>query len=134
MQYKQLIDAAREARTKAYSPYSRFAVGAALQTTSGEIHTGCNIENLSFGLTLCAERSAIASAVSSGNRDFSAIAIVADSKQPAVPCGACRQVLSEFNPNLKIVCATLGDEVEEFDLATILPRPDQGILDSRQNV
>jgi len=131
MRYKALIDAAREARTKAYSPYSGFAVGVALQTTSGDIHTGCNIENLSFGLTLCAERSAIASAISSGDRDFTAIAIVADSKEPAVPCGACRQILSEFNPNLKIVCATLGGKVEEFDLATIFPRPDQGILDSR---
>ena len=131
MRYKALIDAAREARTKAYSPYSGFAVGVALQTTSGDIHTGCNIENLSFGLTLCAERSAIASAISSGDRDFTAIAIVADSKEPAVPCGACRQILSEFNPNLKIVCATLSGKVEEFDLATIFPRPDQGILDSR---
>ena len=131
MRYKALIDAAREARTKAYSPYSGFAVGVALQTTSGDIHTGCNIENLSFGLTLCAERSAIASAISSGDRDFTAIAIVADSKEPAVPCGACRQILSEFNPNFKIVCATLGGKVEEFDLATIFPRPDQGILDSR---
>ena len=128
MEYNRLIDAARAARARAYAPYSKFAVGAALETESGEIYAGCNVENRSFGLTLCAERSALASAVSNGNRDFVAIAIVTDSEQPAVPCGACRQVLSEFNPDLKIVSATLGGQLQEFDLAKLLPLSDQGIL------
>ena len=128
MEYSRLIDAARAARESAYAPYSKFAVGAALQVESGEIYRGCNVENLSFGLTLCAERGAVASAVSHGDRDFAAIAIVTDSEQPAVPCGACRQVLAEFNPNLKIVSATVSGQVQEFDLAKLLPLSDQGIL------
>jgi len=134
MQYSDLIEAARAARANAYAPYSQFAVGAALQTKSGAIFSGCNMENLSFGLTLCAERSAVASAVSNGSHDFAAIAIVTDSEKPALPCGACRQVLAEFNPDLKIVSATLSGEVQEFELAKLLPYPDQGVLEGRRNV
>lgn len=134
MQYSRLIEAAREARAKAYAPYSEFAVGAALQTKSGQIYAGCNIENLSFGLTLCAERSAVASAIAHGDRDFVAIAIVTDSKQPALPCGACRQVLAEFNPKLIVVSATASGEVQEFQLADLLPHPDQGVLEGRRHV
>ena len=128
MEYSRLVEAAHAAREAAYAPYSKFAVGAALLAESGEVYTGCNVENLSFGLTLCAERSAVASAVSHGIRDFVAIAIVTDSEQPAVPCGACRQVLAEFNPNLKVVSATVSGQVQEFDLAKLLPLSDQGIL------
>jgi cytidine deaminase len=134
MQYSRLIETAREARTKAYAPYSGFAVGAALQTRSGDIYTGCNIENLSFGLTLCAERCAVASAVASGVRDFVAIAIVTDSLRPAAPCGACRQVLAEFSPELMVISATVSGEVQEFKLAELLPYADQGILERRRNV
>jgi len=123
-----LIAAAAAARAKAYAPYSNFAVGAALQTQSGAIFTGCNVENLSFGLTLCAERSAVVAAVSNGHQGFAALAIVTDSEQPAVPCGACRQVLSEFNRNLKVVSATISGQVQEFELAKLLPLSDQGIL------
>lgn len=126
MEYNRLIEVARAARTKADAPYSKFAVRAALQADSGEIYSGCNVENLSFGLTLCAERSAMASAVSNGNRNFVAIAIVTDSEQ-AVPCGACRQVLSELNPNLKVTSATLAGRVQEFDLAKLLLLSDHEI-------
>ena len=135
MEYSRLIAAAAAARDKSYAPYSQFAVGAALQTKSGEVYAGCNVENLSFGLTLCAERNAVAAAVSNGSRDFVAVAIVTDSKQPAVPCGACRQVLSEFNPRLKVVSATISGQVQEFDLNALLPFPDQGIsLRERRDV
>ncbi|HLW35421.1 MAG TPA: cytidine deaminase [Chthoniobacterales bacterium] len=134
MQYSKLVEVAREVRAKAYAPYSEFAVGAALQTKSGDVYAGCNVENLSFGLTLCAERSAIASAIANGVRDFVAIAIVADSKQPPLPCGACRQVMAEFNPNLTVVSATVSGEVQEFLLADLLPHPDQGVLEGRRHV
>src|SRR5690349_14770303 len=127
MEYSRLIAAAAAARDKSYAPYSQFAVGAALQTKSGEVYAGCNVENLSFGLTLCAERNAVAAAVSNGSRDFVAVAIVTDSKKPAVPCGACRQVLSEFNPRLKVVSATISGQIQEFDLNALLPFSDQGI-------
>lgn len=133
MDYDVLVKAAHAARAHAYAPYSEFAVGAALQAKSGEVFVGCNIENLSFGLTLCAERNAIASAISSGLRDFVAIAIVTDSRQPPVPCGACRQVLAEFNPNLKVISATLSGDVQEFQLSDLLPHPDQGVLEGRRH-
>jgi cytidine deaminase len=134
MTYSSLIETAGAARARAYAPYSEFAVGAALQAKSGEVYIGCNVENLSFGLTSCAERNAIASAISTGVRDFVAIAIVTDSKQPPVPCGACRQVLAEFNPNIKVISATLSGDVQEFQLADLLPHPDQGVLEGRRHV
>ena len=134
MDNSRLIKAASLVRRKAFAPYSKFAVGAALQAGSGKIYTGCNVENLSFGLTLCAERSAVSAAVSDGSQDFVAIAIVTDSKEPAVPCGACRQVLSEFNRNLRVICATVDGDTQEFDLANLLPLSDQGILGGRENV
>jgi len=91
-----LIDAALKAREKAYAPYSCFKVGAAVLGKSGTIYTGVNVENASYGLTICAERAAIAKAVSEGETELVAIAVVADSAKPAVPCGACRQVMAEF--------------------------------------
>lgn len=132
--YKSLIDSAKKAQQQAYAPYSKFAVGAAIQCKSGATYTGCNIENVSFALTLCAERAAVASAIVSGSRDFVALAVATNSKRPAVPCGACRQVLAEFNPRLKIVSVTAGGEVEEFDLAKLLPSANQGILDTQSDV
>ena len=132
--YKDLIAAAASAQKLAYAPYSDFQVGAALATKTGQIFTGCNVENVSLGLTICAERSAIATAVANGVRDFVAIAVVTSGKKPAIPCGACRQVLAEFAPKIKVVSATIGGEVQEFDLAELLPFPSQGILEKSRDV
>jgi|SRR5882762_7981283 cytidine deaminase len=134
MHNKDLIEAAAAARSAAYAPYSKFAVGAAVLTKSGKIFSGCNVENISLGLTICAERSAIAAAVTAGTRDLIMIAVVTESKNPAVPCGACRQVMSEFNPRMKIVAATTNGKSEEFELSELLPKPKQGILEANRNV
>lgn len=123
-----LIELAIAARSGAYAPYSSFKVGAAILNGNGEIALGCNIENISFGLTMCAERVAVGSAVQQGWTKFVTIAIVTDSKEPVVPCGACRQVLAEFNPALRIVSSNLTGESTEFSLATLFPHPNQGIL------
>ena len=134
IQHNKLIEAASEARKLAYAPYSGFHVGAALATGAGKIYTACNVENVSLGLTICAERSAIATAIAQGSRDFVAIAVVTAGKKPAVPCGACRQVMAEFNPSLKIIAATVDGKVQEFDLAELLPFPSQGILEGSRDV
>lgn len=127
--HELLVTKAREARQFSHSPYSGFAVGAALQTSSGAIFAGSNIENISFGLTICAERAAVCAAVVAGETEFAAIAIVADAAEPPLPCGACRQVLAEFSPSLQIVSATIDGKVQEAQLSDLLPRPRQGILD-----
>jgi len=134
MDNSELISAARDVRRQAYAPYSQFAVGAALLTASGEIFVGCNVENVSFGLTICAERAAIGCAIANGQTDFAAIAVVTDSASPALPCGACRQVLSEFTPTVKIIAATLAGDAQEFSLQELLPRNDQGLPKHRGNV
>ena len=105
--YSALIDAALEARQKAYAPYSNFLVGAALLTTDGTVFTGCNVENSSFGLCICAERVAIFKAVSSGYQEFEAIAVAATPF--ASPCGACRQVIAEFGKDIKVVAVDADD-------------------------
>ena len=133
-QYNELISAASAARLLGYAPYSGFQVGAALVTKAGKIYTGCNVENLSLGLTICAERSAIATGIAQGSRDFVAIAVVTEGKKPAIPCGACRQVLAEFNPSIKVLTATIDGKVEEFGLAELLPFPAQGILEGSRDV
>ena len=124
----RLLDAARQAMARAHAPYSGFAVGAALRCADGTVFSGCNVENLSFGLTICAERSAVFSAVAAGERDFTALAVVADSRQPVTPCGACRQVLAEFAPALPVCSANLQGAVFESSIAELLPRPKEGIL------
>lgn len=117
---EELLAAAREARNRAYTPYSRYNVGAALLGKDGKIYTGCNVENASFGLTNCAERTAIFKAVSEGQREFDAIAIAADQTAPW-PCGACRQVLNEFAPKLKVLITWGKDQVDETTLDALLP-------------
>ena len=115
-----LIEAARAAREFAYAPYSGFSVGSALQTRSGRIFTGCNVENASYGLTICSERVALTKAVSEGERDFTALAICAVGA-PA-PCGACRQVLHEFSSDLSLVLFDPQDGArKKADLSTLLP-------------
>jgi len=128
-QLVNLIQAASDARMQAYAPYSRFAVGAAVQCKSGAIFVGSNIENISCGLTICAERVAMCSAVAAGEREFAAIAVVADTIQPIVPCGACRQFLAEFAPDLIIVSATLHGDQKIENLSVLLPDPKRGILE-----
>jgi cytidine deaminase len=133
-QYQELIDAASGARLLAYAPYSGFQVGAALATKAGKIYAGCNIENVSLGLTICAERSAVATAIAHGSKDFAAIAVVTSGKKRAIPGGACRQVPAEFNPNMKILAATIDGQVQEFYLAGLLPFPSQEILEGSRDV
>ena len=134
MSTTELIEAAAKARTKAYAPYSKFFVGAALLTRSGKIFTGCNVENVSLGLTICAERNALAAAIAGGEREISTIAIVSDCNQPVFPCGACRQVLAEFNPELEIVTSTIEGRSETALLSSLLPRPGKRIQDHIRNV
>jgi cytidine deaminase len=124
-----LREAAIDARLRAYAPYSGFRVGAALRLRSGLIVSGCNVENLSYGLTMCAERVCVGAAIDQGEKEFEAIAIVADTETPVVPCGACRQVLAEFAPSLRVTSWTLSGKSQEFSLADLLPSPKQGILE-----
>jgi cytidine deaminase len=119
--WEKLIAAARNVRENAYAKFSGFEVGAALLTEDGTIITGCNVENSSFGLTMCAERTAAFKAVSEGHRKFVAIAIASKAEPPARPCGACRQVLFEFNPDLEIACANSNGTVDKFVLKDLLP-------------
>lgn len=128
MSNETLVALARAAREKAYAPYSHFPVGAAIRTRSGRVYCGCNVENLSFGLTICAERAAVFAAVAAGDKEFEAIAVVADSVQPVTPCGACRQVLAEFSSNLQICSENLQGQRYETTIAELLPRAKEGIL------
>lgn len=117
---KELMEAAKKVRMNAYSPYSTFKVGAAVLTEDDEIYTGCNIENASFGLTNCAERTAIFKAVSEGKYKFKALAVIADTEKPVAPCGACRQVLVEFKIP-RIIMGNLKGDIKEVTLEEILP-------------
>jgi cytidine deaminase len=119
----ELISAALEARGRAYCPYSGFAVGAALLTASGELYRGCNIENSAYSVTVCAERTALFSAVSAGERSLEALAVVAAGQAPPRPCGPCLQALAEFNPRLVLYLATPEGAVDETTLAELMPEP-----------
>ena len=117
---KELLQAALDARLKAYAPYSKFLVGAAVRAESGEIYTGCNIENASYGLTVCAERNALFNAVGAGERKFTALCVVGDTEEPISPCGACRQVMAEFKVP-RIILANLNGKIVEYTLDELLP-------------
>jgi len=120
--YEELLEAARRAASRAYAPYSGFRVGSALLCAGdAAVFTGCNVENASYGLTLCAERVAAATAVAAGRHDFAAIAIYAEGPEVPVPCGACRQFLAEFNDGLVVVVSN-GKSGESFLLSELLPR------------
>jgi len=118
-----LVAAARRARRNAHADYSNFKVGAALETTDGIIVTGCNIENATYGLTLCAERVAMFKALSEGHRRFRRIAVVADTSAPTPPCGPCRQILWEFGGDLEVILANLRAEKGRHQLSALLPLP-----------
>ncbi len=117
---KELFKAALAARKNAYAPYSKFAVGAAVRTAGGSIFTGCNVENASYGLSCCAERCAIFAAVGAGERDFTALCVVAATEEPVSPCGACRQVMTEFKIS-KIILANTDGEFKIYTPEELLP-------------
>jgi cytidine deaminase len=127
MDWNIMIERAWESREHAYAPYSSFAVGAAVESSDGEIFGGCNVENLSFGLTMCAERVAIASAIAAGGKSLRRVVVVADTRTPVSPCGACRQVMAEFGVQEILLCNR--SEQILFRLDELLPRSSAGILD-----
>jgi cytidine deaminase len=120
---RELLAAATAARAHAHAPYSGFRVGAAVRTADGRLFTGCNIENATYGLTLCAERVAVFKAMSEGAREFVQVAVVADTDPLTPPCGACRQILSEFCPRAEIVLGNLGGRVEFRRIEELFPSP-----------
>ncbi|AWE06805.1 cytidine deaminase [Lysinibacillus sp. 2017] len=122
MNKEQLLTESKIAREKAYVPYSKFKVGAALLGANGTVYHGCNIENAGYSMTNCAERTAFFKAVSEGVREFKAIAIVADTPGPCSPCGACRQVMSEFcTPDMPVYLTNLNGDVQETTVGELLP-------------
>ncbi len=130
---EELVEQAREARTKALAPYSKFKVGAALRTKDGKVYSGINVESSSYGLTICAERVALFKALSEGEREFDTLAIVTDSDELCPPCGACRQVLWDYAPNLKIVLSNLKGKTEEYELRELFPAAfDQSFLEKEE--
>ena len=122
----ELLTAARSAARHAYAPFSHFSVGAAVRAADGRVFTGANVENSSYGLTVCAERVAVFKAISEGHRSFRRIAIVADTDAPTPPCGACRQILWEFGGNLEVILGNLTAAKGRYALAELLPLPFDG--------
>ena len=120
---EEIVALATETRSRAYAPYSGFKVGAVLETEDGELHCGCNVENASLGLTICAERGALAGALAAGRRTFRQLVLVTDGEEAVPPCGACREVLAEFRPDLPIVSVARHGERKEWTLDELLPRP-----------
>ena len=122
MNKQLLIEAAKQARERAYVPYSKFKVGAALLTKDGKVYGGCNIENASYGLCNCAERTALFKAYSEGDHEYAMLAVVADTKRPVPPCGACRQVIVELcDPNMPVILANMKGDVQETTVKELLP-------------
>jgi cytidine deaminase len=119
----QLVAAARAARERAVAPFSNFKVGAALRTKGGRVYGGCNVENASYGLTVCAERVALLKALSEGERDFDMIAVVADTADPTPPCGPCRQLLWEYCGDIPVVLANLQETKGRHQMRDLLPHP-----------
>jgi cytidine deaminase len=124
----RLVTAAREARERAIAPYSGFKVGAALLTRDGRIFGGCNVENASYGLTVCAERVALLKALSEGQRDFTMLAVVADTASPTPPCGPCRQLVWEYCGDIPVVMANLTTVAATHQMRDLLPLPFDGRL------
>ncbi len=122
-QFEALIKTATEARENAHARFSNFKVGAALRTAQGKIYGGCNVENATYGLTVCAERVAIFKAISEGERWFDAIAVVTDTDTLTPPCGACRQLIWEFCGNVPVVMANLNGKIETFEMRDLFPKP-----------
>jgi len=120
---RDLVDAARKARLNAHAEFSHFKVGAALETADGTIIAGCNIENATYGLTICAERVAMFKALSEGHREFRRIVVVAETEAPTPPCGACRQILWEFGGDMEVILANLKKETGRHRLSDLLPIP-----------
>ena len=121
--FDALIAAALAARENAFAPYSKFRVGAAIEDTDGRIHTGCNVENATYGLTVCAERVAVFKAISEGVRKFRRVVIAADTDRLTPPCGACRQILWEFCGDVEIVLVNLRGKTETYRLKDLFPKP-----------
>ena len=121
MTEQELCRAAIATLDRSYSPYSHFPVGAALECSDGTVFTGCNIENAAYGLTICAERTAIFKAISEGHRDFKRIVIAGKSEDYCVPCGSCRQVMQEFAPQMEVICLNGKGEAKHFALKELLP-------------
>jgi len=119
---ERLIKAAKKARKNAFAPFSNFSVGAAIETKGGKIFTGCNVENASYGLTMCAERVAIFKAISEGEREFVKLAVVADTLDLTPPCGACRQIIWEFCADTEVILSNLDDKIETLKMRELLPR------------
>jgi cytidine deaminase len=122
-EYDALILAAKDARLNAHAPFSNFRVGAALRTTSGRIFGGCNVENATYGLTICAERVAIFKAISEGERGFDAISVVTDTDMLTPPCGACRQLIWEFCGDVLVILANLKGKRETIWMRALFPKP-----------
>ncbi len=128
MNIDTLLQEAQSVRLRAHAPYSGFKVGAALETVDGNAITGCNVENATYGLTICAERVAVVKAISEGATKFTRIVIVADTEAPTPPCGACRQILWEFAGDIEVVLANLTEVKATYRLAQLLPLPFDGRL------
>ena len=122
-EYEALIAAAKKARENAHAKFSNFLVGAALRTKSGKIYGGCNVENATYGLTICAERVAIFKAISEGEREFDAIAVATDTDALTPPCGACRQLIWEFCGDVPVILSNLAGKSEVMRMSTLFPKP-----------
>ena len=120
---RQLIEIARDAMENSYSPYSGFSVGAAIESEDGAVFTGCNVENASFGATICAESAALAAAVSAGHRRFKRAAVYSKGANYCMPCGVCRQRLLEFSPRMEVLCAREDGRYVSYPLTTLMPYP-----------